>query len=103
MKHFVRSTCVVLSLFSVPALSEPTRAPAAPQSSQEERITLRVGRTKILKVPGLSRVALGDRSIADVKTEGENAVRLQGMSEGKTTLLVWAGGSHQAYVITVEK
>lgn len=101
MKHFVRGTLVVLSLFSIPALSEPSKAPAAQAS--EETITVRAGNVKVLNAPGLTRLALGDPDIADVTTEGENVVRIEGRKAGATTLLVWTGKTRKAYHIVVEK
>lgn len=102
MKHFVRSTLVVLSLLSVPALSEPSaKAPAAKGS--EELITVRAGNAKTLKAPGMTRLALGDPDIADASIAGDDIVRIQGIKAGETKLLVWTGKTRKAYRIVVEK
>jgi phage gp45-like len=100
MKHFVRSTLVALSLFSVPVFANPSQK-SAPTEAQET-ITVQVGGTQDLQVPGLTRVALGNVEFADVKVEGNGTVRIQGLKAGETTLLVWSGKARKAYRILVQ-
>lgn len=100
MKHVVRSTLVALSLFSVPAFASPSQKPAPAEA--QETITVPVGGTKDLQVPGLTRVALGNVEFADVKVEGDGIVRIQGLKAGETTLLVWNGKGRKAYRILVQ-
>ncbi|MFO0597476.1 MAG: pilus assembly protein N-terminal domain-containing protein [Myxococcaceae bacterium] len=67
-------------------------------------LALGVGSQKVLTVPGMQRVAVGDPSIADVKTIGNNQILVIGSSEGKTTLLVWkSSGQRLSYNISVRK
>ncbi|RKH25065.1 hypothetical protein D7Y13_33040 [Corallococcus praedator] len=68
----------------------------------DETLTLRKGAKRSLLVPGLSRVALGDPTIADVVTTGAEAVEISGLAEGTTTLLTWdSAGKRRAYRIEV--
>ena len=67
-------------------------------------VSLGVGSQKVLTIPGLSRVALGDPSIAEVKTLGSGQLLITGQSEGKTTLLVWkTSGQRVSYLVAVRK
>ncbi|MBZ4402043.1 pilus assembly protein N-terminal domain-containing protein [Myxococcus sp. MISCRS1] len=66
--------------------------------------SLGVGAQKVLNIPGLSKVALGDPSIADVKTLGSGQLLVTGQAEGKTTLLIWKStGQRTSYLINVRK
>jgi len=59
-------------------------------------LELDVGAQKILEVPGLSRVAVGDPEVADVKPLDGKQLLVVGKAQGNTTLLVWtsaAGGA----------
>ncbi|RYZ35869.1 MAG: hypothetical protein EOO71_33900 [Myxococcaceae bacterium] len=76
---------------------EKVDAPAA-----DETLTVKKGAKRTLTVPGLSRVALGDPSIADVETTGADGVRISGLAVGKTTLIVWDNaGKRRTYLIDV--
>ncbi len=67
-------------------------------------IALGVGTQKVITVPGIQRVAIGDSAIADVKTIGNNQLLVIGQGEGKTTLLIWkSSGQRVSYLITVRK
>ncbi|MFT3707720.1 MAG: pilus assembly protein N-terminal domain-containing protein [Archangium sp.] len=52
-------------------------------------IPLMVGKQTLLTVPKLVRAAVGEPSIVDVKTIGDEQVLLVGSKAGKTTLRVW--------------
>src|SRR6266849_3942049 len=70
----------------------------------DSRINLGVGSQKLLTIPDISRIAVGDSSVADVKNIGNNQVLIIGAGEGKTTLLVWrAKGHRKSYAISVKK
>ncbi len=72
--------------------------------AQDTSIALGVGTQRVLTVQGISRIAVGDPSIADVKTIGNNQILVIGQGEGKTTLLVWrSNGQRQSYLVTVRK
>jgi pilus assembly protein CpaC len=67
-------------------------------------INLGVGTQKVMTVPGTTRIALGDPSIAEVKVIGNNQILVIGQAEGKTTLLVWkSSGQRVSYLVTVRK
>lgn len=67
-------------------------------------LNLGIGTQKVLTVPGISRIAVGDPSVADVKTVGNNQVLVVGAGEGKTTLLIWhGGGRRKSYTVSVKK
>lgn len=79
---------------------------AAPAFSQEDSstISLGVGTQKVINVPGIARIAIGDPSVADVKPLGTTQVLIVGQAEGRTTLLLWkANGSRLSYLISVRK
>ncbi|WP_158623977.1 pilus assembly protein N-terminal domain-containing protein [Corallococcus llansteffanensis] len=93
-------------LGAVPAAAKdpaPAKAEASPQA-KEETLTLKVGGKHTLKVPALTRVALGDPSVVDVETEGAEAVVLSALKPGETTLLVWGeGGARRTWRIVVKR
>ena len=60
--------------------------------AQAQTLNVAVAGQRTLKVPGLQRVALGDSSIADVRTIGNDELVLTGSARGQTTLLVWKQG-----------
>jgi pilus assembly protein CpaC len=67
-------------------------------------IALGVGTQKVVTIPGITRIALGDPSIAEVKTIGNNQVLIIGQAEGKTTLLIWKNsGQRVSYLIAVRR
>ncbi|QDE68187.1 MULTISPECIES: type II and III secretion system protein family protein [Myxococcus] len=67
-------------------------------------VSLGVGSQKVITIPGLSRVALGDPSVAEVKTLGSGQLLITGQAEGKTTLLVWkSSGQRVSYLVAVRK
>ena len=67
-------------------------------------ISLGVGTQKVLTVPGIQRVAIGDPAVAELRTIGNNQLLLVGQAEGKTTLLVWkTSGQRLSYLVTVRK
>ena len=67
-------------------------------------ISLGVGTQKVITVPGIQRVAVGDSAIADVKTIGNNQLLVIGAGEGKTTLLIWkSSGQRISYLVSVRK
>ncbi len=67
-------------------------------------ISLGVGTQKVVTIPGITRIALGDPSIAEVKTIGNNQVLIIGQNEGKTTLLIWkSSGQRISYLIAVRR
>ncbi len=79
---------------------------ATPAFSQDENATiaLGVGTQKVISVPGIAKIAIGDPGVADVNALGQNQVLLVGKSEGRTTLLIWrSNGSRLSYMLSVRK
>ncbi len=67
-------------------------------------ISLGVGTQRTITVTGLSRVAVGDPGVLDVKSLGGGQLLLTGVAEGKTTLLAFKGGGQQVrYSVSVRK
>src|SRR5581483_12478038 len=64
-------------------------------------LTVKTGESRIVQAAGLTRVAVGDGKIAGVVPVGNQQIILNGKSAGRTTLLVWAGGSLHSYDVTV--
>ena len=62
------------------------------------------GSSRILTVPGLSRIAVGDPTVASVKAVGGNQVLVVGAQDGRTTLMVWKdNGQRLTYTVVVRK
>lgn len=78
---------------------------AAPVAAQEGgSINIGVGAQKVITVPGIQRVAIGDSAVADVKTIGNNQLLVIGSAEGKTTLLIWkTSGQRISYQVSVKR
>lgn len=78
--------------------------PTTAWAEEDTTIALGVGTQKVINVPGIARIAVGDPSIADIKTLGNSQVLIIGAGEGRTTLLIWkANGTRLSYLISVSK
>jgi pilus assembly protein CpaC len=73
---------------------------AAPQSGAMVRLL--PGAQTVLKVPGLTRVAVGDAAIADVSVTGAGEVLVLGKQRGRTSILLWAKGQQQSREVLVD-
>ncbi|SEN08780.1 pilus assembly protein CpaC [Stigmatella aurantiaca] len=77
---------------------------ALAQERDGSTIALGVGTQRVISVPGLSRIALGDPNVAEVKTISNNQILIIGQAEGKTTLIIWKGsGQRVTYLIAVRR
>ncbi len=80
---------------------------ALPARAQSEggTITLAVGEQKVIQVSNVSRVAIGEPDVADVKqVGGGNELLITGVGKGRTSLLVWQHNERRiAYVIIVRE
>ena len=83
-----------LALLATPALAE-----------EGATISLGVGQQKVMQVGSISRVAIGEPEIADVKQVGGGTeLLLTGVGEGRTSLLVWrTNGTRLSYVVVVRR
>jgi pilus assembly protein CpaC len=76
-------------------------AHAAPTDGRT--VHLGVGAQTVLPISGISRIAVGDPNVADVKAVG-GQVLIVGVGEGRTTLIVWrSNGQRFNYLINVRK
>lgn len=65
--------------------------------------TLKVGEVATRPTANLQRVAIGDPSIADLKT-GTGTVTLEGVAKGQTNVLLWfTDGHREQWQVTVVK
>ena len=78
--------------------------PGEALAQEGTQLSLGVGTQKVVSVPGITRIAVGDPAIADVKTIGNNQILVIGAGEGKTTLLVWkSSGQRVSFLVSVRK
>lgn len=64
-------------------------------------LTLAVNERKLVVLKGISRVAVGDVEIADVRMLGNDKLELRGVGPGKTTILIWKGSRRISSLIEV--
>ncbi|HEY3448880.1 MAG TPA: pilus assembly protein N-terminal domain-containing protein [Myxococcales bacterium] len=77
---------------------------AAPPSPPPDGTTLKLkpNAERVLTVPGLARIAVGDPEVADVRPKGASEVAIRGLIEGRTEVLVWTSkGNRFRYPIVV--
>ncbi|MGC4117292.1 MAG: pilus assembly protein N-terminal domain-containing protein [Myxococcales bacterium] len=91
----------LLSALVLCAAPAHTPAPAGPPKD-ETTFKLKLHEEKVIKVPGLSRIAIGDPEVADVRPKGATEIAMRGLVEGRTELLVWtSSGTRLHYPIVV--
>lgn len=96
----------MVNRFRLPVVLGAVMALAAATASAQDgnTISLGVGTQRVITVPGISRLAIGDPAVADVKTIGNNQVLVIGQAEGKTSLLIWkSSGQRLSYLVVVRK
>lgn len=72
-------TLTILAAVVLCAAAEPAEAP----------VRVSPGMQEVLKIPGLTRAALADPSIADVTVTGPGELLILGKKQGKTSLTLW--------------
>lgn len=72
------------------------------EPTPDETLTLKVGETRPLSFPGVTRVAVADPSISDIRMGEGQKLLVQARKAGETTLLVWTGEGRKAYRIIVQ-
>lgn len=91
------------SVRCVPAEREPSAAQGA-ESPEQDRIGLSVGEELGLTFSGLSRVAIADPNIADVRVDRGGRLMLNGLRPGTTSLMVWyANDQRRSLLVTVRE
>ena len=85
------------------AVLVPRVTQAAVGYSDGSRIKIKIGEEKVMTLGPVSRIAIGDPEICDVKIDAGFTLVLIGRSKGKTTFLVWRkDGERISYLIDVE-
>lgn len=88
-----RSFTLILALLC--GLALPARAEAP------HLITMQSGHSMVLTTPGLTQVAVGDKSIVAAVPVGTNEVVINAKGPGHTSVFVWYGGTRVTYELTV--
>lgn len=68
----------------------------------DETLTLKLGETRALSAPGVTRVAVGDPEVSDIRVEGAGTLRVHARKVGETVLMVWTPEGRKAYRIVVQ-
>lgn len=78
-------------------------APAWPASAADDirPLSLLAGHSIVLQTPKLTRVGVGDKTIAGVVPIGNSEVVVNGKSSGTTTVFTWMGSRRITYDVTV--
>ena len=67
-----------------------------------EPIRLTPGGQEVLRIPGLTRIALSKEEIADVKVLSSGEVLVLGKQKGRTTLTMWINGRVSSRAVVVD-
>lgn len=88
----------------VQAILDQARDTSVREAVAQAQLAITVGGTEELTLPqDISRLAVGDPSVADISVEGQRTVRVVGVNPGKTTLLVWlSNGARESRLIDVQ-
>lgn len=106
------AVCGALAATAMPAASAaaqpppPSSAPALAASRAQERaaavLAMEVGETRVVELPGVARVAVGDGRIAKAAAADGREVIVFARSAGATSLHLWdRDGRRQAYTVEV--
>lgn len=82
----MRSTLCLSLLLPLTVLAAQTEVPLPTD------IDLTVGMPRVLKLPKISRLTMGDSAIADLEPLDNGDIKLVGVSRGETKLRVWPQG-----------
>jgi serine/threonine-protein kinase len=74
---------------------------SAPEGDLPEKVELELGASRSFRVEGIARVAVGDDSIANVRTGGDNVIEVTADGLGSTTLLIWTAERRIETTVTV--
>jgi hypothetical protein len=67
-----------------------------------EPIRLSPGGQEVLRIPGLTRIALSKEDIADVKVLNNGELLLLGKQKGRTTITLWVNGRVSSRAVVVD-
>ncbi len=79
----------------------PAQAQDAEPNAPVHVISVPNGESTTIPVSGVTRLGIGDGTIAGVVMAGQNQLVVNGKSQGRTTLTVWHGDNWTSYVINV--
>jgi len=93
-----------LAVTAVGSYAPRVAAESSASSESSGEVPLVVGQIKKLSFDKpMSRIAVGDPQVADVRPDGDNGIVVTGKAHGKTTLLVWFDdGPRKAYLLNVK-
>ncbi|HWT06601.1 MAG TPA: pilus assembly protein N-terminal domain-containing protein, partial [Xanthomonadales bacterium] len=74
--------------------------PAQAAFAQTRLISLSVGSSSVIPAPGMTRVAVGDGSVAGIVPTGNQLV-INGKAPGRTTVAIWTRSDRTDYEIVV--
>ncbi len=76
-----------------------------PSAAAQEggNITLGIGQQKTLSVPGVTKASIGNEEVASVKSVGASEILLTGLSEGRTSLLLFKSSGRITYSVVVHR
>lgn len=73
------------------------------ETSQNQSIVMLVGTIKVIDLPNIARVAVGDSKVIQANTDDDKTLILFARSEGTTTLAVWdKSGMRHSFAIDVQ-
>ena len=87
--------------------AEPVKgAPPVPQKgaspAPQETLHIKAGQSHDLPLKGMTRIAIGDPEVVDVKVTGD-VIHITGLKKGETSMLVWSGkDDKRAYTLSVK-
>jgi len=90
-----------LSLLAAPALVPTAPAAPAPAETATSKVSVGVGQQTVFTVSGLTRIAVGDPSVADVTVQPNGEVLVTGRVTGHTTLILWKGSAREMREVEV--
>lgn len=76
-----------LAVLSITAFAAQIEAPLP------RALTLTAGAQRVLTIPRLHRISVGNSYIADLRSDGKKTLAVVAMSAGETTLRIWQDGS----------
>ncbi len=76
---------------------------AAASPALAQTLDLVTGQQRVLSLPGVTRIAIVDPKVADVKVVGSGDVLVTAIAPGETDLTVWQGQKIVKYTVTVSE
>ncbi len=70
-------------------------------ATDAETLSLVVGQQKVISAPGVTRIAVANPSVADVKVIAAGQVLVTALGDGSTELTIWRGAKISSYVVRV--